>query len=97
MHQLVLARVLAWLAPSSALEVGSGYGLNLLLLSMQFPGVAFSGIELTEAGIAAAAAYAADVRTPATLSSFAVGPLLDRGRAAPALVASRQCRCAAPA
>ena len=87
-HQLVLARVLSWLAPSSALEVGSGYGLNLLLLSMQFPDVAFSGIELAEAGVAAAAAYAADVRTPAALASFAVGPILDP--AAPRRLSLRQ-------
>ena len=76
-HQLALTQVLSWLAPASALEVGFGYGLNLLALSMQFPDVAFSGVELTEAGLTAARAYAEDDRTPATLASFAAGPLRD--------------------
>jgi hypothetical protein len=41
-HQLCLARVIEWLQPSSVLEVGFGYGLNLLMLSMLFPSVSFS-------------------------------------------------------
>jgi hypothetical protein len=44
---------------------------------MQFPSVSFSGVELTQAGIAAAAAYAADHGTAATLAPFAVAPLRD--------------------
>jgi len=76
-HQLALAKVVSWLRPTSALEVGFGYGLNLLALSMQFPDVAFSGVELTDAGLAAAAGYAADARTPAALAPFLSGPLRD--------------------
>ena len=77
-HHLFLARALQWLAPASALEVGFGYGLNLLLLSMQFPDISFSGVELTEAGVAAATSCASDVHTAATLAPFAVGALRDR-------------------
>jgi SAM-dependent methyltransferase len=59
------------------LEVGSGYGLNLLLLSMQFPGIQFTGLELTGAGIDATRALASDPSTPDHLRSFAIGPLID--------------------
>jgi len=76
-HQLFLVRVLEWLRPASVLEVGSGYGLNLLLLSMQFPEVHFSGVELTDAGIAATRALAGDAATPARLAPFAILPLAD--------------------
>jgi ubiquinone/menaquinone biosynthesis C-methylase UbiE len=76
-HQLCLVKVLEWLQPSSALEVGFGYGLNLLLLSMQFPSITFSGVELTAAGVERARALAVDARTPATLAPFAVGTLRD--------------------
>jgi ubiquinone/menaquinone biosynthesis C-methylase UbiE len=77
-HQLCLARVIDWLQPSSVLEVGFGYGLNLLMLSMLFPSVSFSGVELTRAGVEAAAALAADATTAAVLEPFAVSPLRDR-------------------
>jgi ubiquinone/menaquinone biosynthesis C-methylase UbiE len=76
-HQLGLVKTLEWLRPSSALEVGFGYGLNLLLLSMQFPSIAFSGVELTSAGLDAARRLAADPSTPAALAGFAVGELHD--------------------
>ncbi len=76
-HQLCLVKAIEWLQPSSVLEVGFGYGLNLLLLSMLFPSVAFSGVELTRAGVAAASALAADEHTPGILAPFAVSPLRD--------------------
>jgi SAM-dependent methyltransferase len=76
-HQLLLVRVLEWLRPASVVEVGFGYGLNLLLLSMQFPDIRFLGAELTEAGVAKARMLAADPATPGELSRFAVGPLRD--------------------
>lgn len=76
-HQLCLVKTIEWLRPSSVLEVGFGYGLNLLTLSMLFPAVAFSGVELTRAGVEAATALAADPATADVLSPFAVAPLRD--------------------
>lgn len=76
-HQLLLTRAFEWLQPESVLEVGFGYGLNLLTLSMQFPSIRFSGVELTEAGVANARALAADAGTAQALAPFAVGDLRD--------------------
>jgi SAM-dependent methyltransferase len=77
LYQLYLVRALEWLRPESVLEVGFGYGLNLLLLSMQFPDIRFSGVELTASGLDTAQALARDPATAGTLAPFAVGPLLD--------------------
>ena len=76
-HQLCLGKTIEWLQPSSILEVGFGYGLNLLVLSMLFPSIAFSGVELTRSGVEAATALAADASTAAVLAPFAVAPLRD--------------------
>ena len=76
-HHLLLARVMEWLRPASVLEVGCGNGLNLMLLSMQFPDVAFSGLELTRNGLAKARALASDELTARHLESFAVCSLRD--------------------
>jgi len=77
LHQLFLLRALEWLRPESVVEVGFGYGLNLLLLSMQMPRVRFSGVELTSAGLSAARALGADPSTPEQLADFSVAPLVD--------------------
>jgi SAM-dependent methyltransferase len=53
-HLLMLVRVLDAIAPHTVLEVGCGNGLNMLLLSAHFPQIAFTGLELTEAGVTAA-------------------------------------------
>jgi SAM-dependent methyltransferase len=76
-HHLLLTRALDWLAPQSVAEVGFGYGLNLLLLSMMHPGIRFSGVELTAAGVAQARALGDDPDTAASLAAFAAGPLVD--------------------
>jgi ubiquinone/menaquinone biosynthesis C-methylase UbiE len=76
-HLLLLARLLERLRPASVLEVGFGNGLNLLLLSMQFPEIAFSGIELTSAGVEAARELAHAPATHTRVAPFATGPLRD--------------------
>lgn len=53
-HQLLVLKTLEAIAPRSVLEVGCGNGFNLLLLSSHFPDIAFTGLELTEAGVHAA-------------------------------------------
>jgi SAM-dependent methyltransferase len=72
LHQLLLLRALDRLAPRSVLEVGFGNGFNLLLLAMQRPHLALSGVELTAAGVDAARQLAADSRTRGMLAPFAV-------------------------
>jgi hypothetical protein len=76
-HQLLLLRALRTLAPDSVLEVGFGFGLNLLLLSLQCPGIRFAGVELTQAGVDAARSLAADQRTAGRLADFAIDPVHD--------------------
>lgn len=53
-RQLLLIRALEILKPRRVLEVGCGNGINLLLLAGRFPETAFTGIDLTREGIAAA-------------------------------------------
>ncbi|WNM58239.1 class I SAM-dependent methyltransferase [Candidatus Nitrospira allomarina] len=53
-HLLLLKRALEAVQPESVLEVGSGYGINLFVLSGYFPSIQFSGLELTRKGALAA-------------------------------------------
>jgi hypothetical protein len=71
-HQLLLVRALEQIRPDSVAEVGFGNGFNLLLLAMQFPGVALAGVELTRAGVDAARRSSRDPRTTALLEPLAV-------------------------
>ena len=68
--QLWLAGVIDWLKPQSAAEVGFGWGLQLLALSVQFPHIRFRGVELTNAGVRAAHGFAADPATARLLEGF---------------------------
>lgn len=51
LFQEVMTRALESLAPTTALEVGAGMGINLLVLSNLLPDIRFSGLELTDAGV----------------------------------------------
>ena len=53
-RQLLLVRTIELLKPRRVLEVGCGNGINLLLLAGRFPEIAFTGIDLTQEGPAAA-------------------------------------------
>lgn len=79
---LLLARVLESLRPDSVVEVGFGWGLHLLALSVQFPEVRFTGVELTEAGVRAARRLAVDPHTPRLLEEFVVESVRDDAAAA---------------
>ena len=70
--QLMLTRAIEWLGPESIVEVGFGWGLHLLTLSLEFPGVRFSGVELTTAGVRTAQRLAADDATAYALAGFAI-------------------------
>ena len=66
----LLAAVVDRLQPKKVLEVGCGNGINLLSLAGHFPEVAFSGIDLTPAGIEAAQAVQAADALPDQLSQY---------------------------
>jgi SAM-dependent methyltransferase len=76
-RQLLLVRIVERLRPRSVLEVGCGNGINLLLLSCRFPQIAFSGLELTEAGHHAAVAFQDMPALPGPMQAFAPEPLRD--------------------
>jgi SAM-dependent methyltransferase len=77
-RQLLLIRFIERLQPRRVLEVGCGNGINLILLAGRFPEIAFSGIELTEAGHRAARALQQQNELPPALQAFAPLPLADR-------------------
>jgi len=93
LHQLLLIRALDRVAPRSVLEVGFGYGFNLLLLAMQRPALALRGVELTAAGVEAARRLAADPETGAVLAPFAVDDVVQH----PAIDAAALCQGSAEA
>ena len=53
-HLLYLMRLIEILNPTTVLEVGSGMGVNLLILANRFPTIRFTGVEPTENGHATA-------------------------------------------
>lgn len=67
----VLARFIEQAKPRSVLEVGSGSGRNLFVLSTRFPGVSFTGIELTQAGVDKARETAALPSLPREVKDYA--------------------------
>lgn len=67
----LLSKVIERLRPSKVLEVGSGNGINLLLLASRFPEVSFTGVELTPQGLAAARSIQALENLPENLRRFA--------------------------
>lgn len=76
-RQYLLVRVLETVKPRRVLEVGSGNGINLLLLSGQFPAVEFHGVELTEHGVAAAQSVQGRPNLPENFRTFAPFPVKD--------------------
>jgi ubiquinone/menaquinone biosynthesis C-methylase UbiE len=76
-RQLFLVRAIELLQPRRVLEVGCGNGINLLLLAGRFPKIAFTGIDLTTEGIAAAKALQQQALLPDYLQAFAPLSLVD--------------------
>ncbi|WP_162906834.1 class I SAM-dependent methyltransferase [Algihabitans albus] len=76
-RQVMLVRVLEQLRPRRVLEVGCGNGINLMLLSCRFPDIAFTGVELTRAGQAAAQDFQQQAEMPEALQTYAPLPLTD--------------------
>jgi SAM-dependent methyltransferase len=76
-HHLFFSRLMQSLAPENALEIGSGNGINLLIMSTLFPRVRWSGVELTEAGVAVGRSIQYEPELPAVLQEFSVEPVAD--------------------
>ncbi len=76
-HLLFLMRLIEVLKPARILEVGSGTGQNLFILAARFPELAFTGMELTEAGFRTAEALRSSEDLPEPLSTFSPLPVLD--------------------
>jgi SAM-dependent methyltransferase len=64
------AAVIEQVKPRRVLEVGSGDGINLLLLAGAFPEIAFTGLELTTNGLNAAMAARHAPALPKVLQSY---------------------------
>ena len=78
--QMLLERLMVLIAktkPRSVLEVGAGYGQNLLCLSAVFPEIAFAGIELTEEGVARTRSDQSHAHLPDIIKQFAPLPIAD--------------------
>ena len=77
-RQLLLIRAIERVQPQHVLEVGCGNGINLMLLSCRFPDIAFTGLELTEAGHEAALRFQArHAALPEAIQAYAPLPLPD--------------------
>lgn len=83
-----LDEVIQNIAPNSVLEIGCGNGINLLTLSAKYPSVEFSGLELTQGGVDAAASVIEKKSLPEALTRFA--PFDLRDLSAPSRVNVRQ-------
>lgn len=76
-HLLYLARAIAVLRPNRVLEVGCGNGNMLFSLAVMFPGVSFSGVELSEVGVALAHQLQEQESLPASFANACTSAMLD--------------------
>ena len=76
-RQLLLIRFIERLQPRRILEVGCGNGINLILLAGRFPEIAFTGVELTEAGHRAARELQQRNELSPAMQDYAPLPLAD--------------------
>lgn len=76
-HHLLFARLVRELKPRTALEVGCGNGLNLLIMAAVFPEVQWAGVELTEAGVQVGQSVQKEPELPTVLREFSVEPIAD--------------------
>jgi SAM-dependent methyltransferase len=77
---LIYAAVIEQLKPKRVLEVGSGDGINLLMLAGAFTEISFTGLELTKQGLAAARTVQRLPHLPEPLRGYS--PLPERDKSA---------------
>ena len=73
-HLALLMNAIEAVKPSRVLEVGSGVGLNILVLGARFPDIEFVGGELTPVGVDATNAVAAK-GIPDSMAAFSPQPV----------------------
>ena len=76
-HHLLFARLVRELKPRTALEVGCGNGINLLIMATLFPEIQWTGVELTEAGVQVGKSIQRQRELPAVLREFSSEPIVD--------------------
>ncbi|HET6468625.1 MAG TPA: class I SAM-dependent methyltransferase [Geminicoccaceae bacterium] len=76
-RQLLLCRAIERLKPRRVLEVGCGNGINLILLAGRFPEIAFTGVDLTEAGVRASQELQKRPALPDAMRAFAPLEVVD--------------------
>ena len=69
-HMPAIAAAIELLKPTTVLEVGAGMGLNLFTLSARFPEITWTGIELTEAGVARAQSVQKEAALPSVIADY---------------------------
>ena len=69
-HLALLENIIAHYKPARVLEVGSGRGLNLILLAARFPEIEFTGLELSESGVIWASVVDSDQNLPPELVQY---------------------------
>lgn len=70
LRTLLFAAVIDDLKPKRILEVGSGNGINLLSLAGAFPGIEFTGLELTDEGVRQARSAQSDAKIAGILRAY---------------------------
>jgi len=70
LHQFLLAKFINDTKPKTILEVGSGNGLNLFILSFLFPSIQLTGVELTKGGYEASKKVALEDTLPDYIVNF---------------------------
>lgn len=76
-HMLFILRAIAAVGAKRVLEVGCGNGNVILSMACCAPDVEFTGVELTEAGIAAARAVQESTELPVSMTDASPAPVLD--------------------
>lgn len=70
LRTLLFAAVIDDLKPKRILEIGSGNGINLLSLAGAFPGIEFTGLELTDEGVRQARSAQSDAKIAGILRAY---------------------------
>ena len=76
-HLLLMARIIRAMGARNVLEVGSGTGINMFVLAALVPEARFTGVELTETGVAQAQTVLKAGELPRQLADYCPEPVRD--------------------